>query len=141
MLGATNAPWDVDVALKRPGRFDKLIFVPPPDFQARIAVLQIHSRGKPLGDVDFPEIARNTEGFSGADLMALCEEAATSKLKKSLETDRIEDITTDDFLMALERMKPSTREWFDIAANYVRYGNTSGVYDELAKYMESNGIV
>ena len=141
VIGATNAPWDVDVAMKRPGRFDKLIFVPPPDLPARIAILRIHSRNKPLLDVDFPRIGRLTDGFSGADLMSLCEDAVAQKLRESIRSGQVEKITTDDYLKALEDRTASTREWFGITENYVRYGNQSGVFNDLADYMRTHELL
>ena len=68
ILAATNAPWHLDPAFRRPGRFDRILFVPPPDAPARAAILRLLCAGKPLGDVDFEALARKTDGFSGADL-------------------------------------------------------------------------
>ncbi|MFN2226334.1 MAG: AAA family ATPase, partial [Anaerolineae bacterium] len=75
IVGATNAPWHVDGALMRPGRFDRVVFVPPPDYEARLAILRIHLRAKPQADLDLPRLARETDGYSGADLMGLVEAA------------------------------------------------------------------
>jgi SpoVK/Ycf46/Vps4 family AAA+-type ATPase len=83
VMGATNRPTALDAALLRPGRFDIALFVPPPDYQGRIAALKFHSRKMPLGeDVDFEEMARGTEMFTGAELAAVCREAALSALRE-----------------------------------------------------------
>lgn len=83
VLGATNAPWSMDSAFRRPGRFDRILFVPPPDRDARAAILRLHLRGKPAGEVDFAGVAEKTAGFSGADLMALVEAAVEGKLREA----------------------------------------------------------
>jgi SpoVK/Ycf46/Vps4 family AAA+-type ATPase len=83
VMGATNRPTALDAALLRPGRFDIALFVPPPDYQGRIAALKVHSRKMPLDeDVDFEEMARRTEMFTGAELAAVCREAALSALRE-----------------------------------------------------------
>jgi len=68
ILAATNAPWHLDAAFRRPGRFDRILFVPPPDLPARASILRLLSRGKPVQDIDFDHLAKKTDGFSGADL-------------------------------------------------------------------------
>mgnify|MGYP000445092008 CR=1 FL=1 len=86
VMAATNRPDLLDPALLRPGRFDRLIYVPPPDEEARLEILKIHARGMPLaGDVDLAEVARRTEGFSGADLKAVCFEAGMMALREGSE--------------------------------------------------------
>src|SRR5215204_1846629 len=70
ILGATNAPWHLDSAFRRPGRFDQILFVPPPDAPARAGILRLHLRGKPAEDIDIDEVAKKCDGFSGADLKA-----------------------------------------------------------------------
>src|SRR5688572_28944605 len=71
ILAATNAPWHVDPAFRRPGRFDRILFVPPPDAPGRAAILRAMLKGKPQGDVDFDAVAKKTQEFSGADLKAV----------------------------------------------------------------------
>ncbi len=71
ILAATNAPWSLDGAFRRPGRFDRVLFVPPPDQSARGEILRVLAQGKPQQNVDFAQIAQKTDGFSGADLKGL----------------------------------------------------------------------
>ncbi len=105
VIAATNRPDILDPALLRPGRFDKLIYVPPPDVHARLEILKIHTRNMPLApDVDLFEVARRTEGYSGADLEALVREAAMRALKESIH---IEKIYMRHFMEAMEKIKPS----------------------------------
>ena len=76
VLGATNHPWDVDVALRRPGRFDRMVLVLPPDQPAREAILRYHLRERPIANIDLHKLAAMTDGYSGADLAYVCETAA-----------------------------------------------------------------
>lgn len=119
VIAATNRPDIIDPALLRPGRFDKLIYVPPPDLNARIEILKIHTRNMPLaGDVDLYEIARKTEGYSGADLEALVREAAMHALRENMYIDRV---YMRHFLQAMERIKPSITP--DIVKFYIEWYN------------------
>jgi transitional endoplasmic reticulum ATPase len=105
IIGATNRPDLLDPAILRPGRFDKLIYVPPPDEKSRYQILKIYTRKMPLApDVSLKELAMRTEMYSGADLAALCREAAMNALRRNLDA---EYVTRQDFEQALEIVKPS----------------------------------
>ncbi len=105
VLAATNKPEILDSALMRPGRFDRLIYIPPPDENTRLQILKVHTRNMPLNNVNLGEIAKNTDGYSGADLEALCREAAMNALRRDSEK-----IEVKDFNEALKRLKPSIRK-------------------------------
>jgi len=135
VMGATNAPWDIDSAFKRPGRFDQLLFVPPPDQSAREAILRIHLTDKPVSPLDLAHIARNTEHFSGADLAALVSQAADRALTDILKTGQERPIDSKDIAAVLKEIKPSTLEWLATARNYVEYANEEGSYDEIREYL------
>lgn len=108
MVGSTNKPEMVDPALLRPGRFDKIIYVPPPDKEERKEILKIHFRDKPLASsVDIDKFARKTEGFSGADIANLAKESATRAMRKSIDTGGMRKITEKDIDEVLQRMNPS----------------------------------
>ena len=105
VLGATNRPDLLDPAILRPGRFDRLIYVPPPDEKSRYQILKIYTNKMPLApDVSLKEIASKTEWYSGADLAALCREAAMSALRRSLDA---EYVAREDFDEAFKLVKPS----------------------------------
>ncbi|MEW6540460.1 MAG: CDC48 family AAA ATPase [Bacillota bacterium] len=126
VIGATNIPEKLDPALRRPGRFDREIAIGIPDRHARLQILQIHTRGMPLAkDVDLDTLAQITHGFVGADLEALCREAAMITLRKIMpEIDFAQDFISyetlerlalrqADFLEALKEIEPSAiREVF-----------------------------
>lgn len=136
VLGATNAPWHLDTAFRRPGRFDRIIFVPPPDAPARAAILRLVLRGKPVEDVDHDAVARKADGFSGADLAAVVDVAVEQKLRDALRTGRPEPLRTRDLLAAAAARKPTTKEWFATAKNHALYANEGGVYDDILKYLK-----
>lgn len=139
ILAATNAPWHLDPALRRPGRFDRMIFVPPPDMQARAAILKVILREKPTEQIDYEQLARRTDGFSGADLKGLVDVAIEQKLQEAIRKGVPQPLTTHDLIHATATVKPSTKEWFATARNYALYANESGAYDEITEYLKNEG--
>ena len=107
VLGATNHPWDVDVALRRPGRFDRMLLVLPPDDAARAAILELHLRGRPIERINTGKLVKATAGFSGADLKHLIDAAAERALLDSVRTGTVRMITMADFTAVLPDVKPS----------------------------------
>lgn len=137
VMAATNAPWFVDAALRRPGRFDRVVFVPPPDRAARLDVLRLHVRKKPVSPaVDLAALAEKTADYSGADLFDLVERAVEVPLREALRSGVVRPLSKPDFAAALAQAKPSTREWFATARNYATFANTGGLYDDLLGYIE-----
>lgn len=137
VFAATNAPWNVDTAFRRPGRFDRLLFVPPPDLKARVEMLRRMVSALPGGaSVAVESLAPLTELFTGADMQGLCDRASEAALAQSLETDQVHPITTDDFRRELRSLRSTAEEWFATAKNYARYSNDGGQYDELAGYLK-----
>ncbi len=136
ILAATNAPWHLDSAFRRPGRFDRIIFVPPPDEPARAAILEVMLEGKPTKDVRPEQVAAKTKGFSGADLKAVLDIAIEAKLRTALAAGVPEPLTTKDLLKAAKQVRPSTNEWFSTARNYALYSNQGGVYDDILDYLK-----
>jgi SpoVK/Ycf46/Vps4 family AAA+-type ATPase len=137
VLAATNHPWDVDTALRRPGRLDRTVLVLPPDAPARESILNFHLRGRPAdATVDVGAIAKQTNEYSGADLAHLVESAVELAMEESLETGNARSISQTDFKRALREVKPSTRPWFEIAKNYALFANDGGIYDDLLEYLK-----
>ncbi|MGC3961010.1 MAG: ATP-binding protein [Verrucomicrobiota bacterium] len=136
ILGATNAPWHLDSAFRRPGRFDRILFVPPPDVPARAGVLRLQLRGKPSEDVDYDAVAKKCDSFSGADLKAVVDIAVENKLREAMKTGVPTPIRTKNLITAAGSQKPTTREWFATAKNYALYSNQGGVYDDILKYLK-----
>jgi transitional endoplasmic reticulum ATPase len=136
ILAATNAPWHLDSAFRRPGRFDRILFVPPPDAAARAAILRLHLRGKPVKDVDLDHLAKKTDGFSGADLRATVDLAVEAKLRQAMKSGVPQPLTTKDLAAAAASQKATTREWFSTARNYALYSNQGGLYDDILTYLK-----
>jgi SpoVK/Ycf46/Vps4 family AAA+-type ATPase len=135
ILGATNAPWQVDSAFRRPGRFDRVLFVPPPDEDARVSIIELMARGKPVQNLDARTVAKRTKDFSGADLSAVFDLASEEKLVVAMRENRVVPITTDDLIRAAKSMQPSTRAWFESAKNYALYANQSGYYNDVLNFL------
>jgi AAA+ superfamily predicted ATPase len=136
ILAATNAPWHVDSAFRRPGRFDRIVFVPPPDAPARAAILGIMTKGKPTESLDFEHLAKKTDGFSGADLKNLVDVAIENKLRKAMQRGVPEPLSANDLLAAAKGLRPTTLEWFSTARNYALYSNQGGLYDDVLDYLK-----
>jgi transitional endoplasmic reticulum ATPase len=141
VIGATNAPWDVDPAFRRPGRFGEVLFVPPPDLRARVEILKLKLAGKPIApDVDVTEIARATELSSGADLDHVVQSAIETALAESLRGGAVRNISTADLRAATKKLRPTTLEWFSTAKNFATYANDSGQFDEVLDYLKRHRL-
>jgi SpoVK/Ycf46/Vps4 family AAA+-type ATPase len=136
VLGATNHPWDVDVALRRPGRFDRMVLVTPPDAPAREVILRYHLRGRPIANIDTRRLAKRTDGYSGADLAYVCEVAAEKALVDSARSGSARLIDMRDLESAVAETRPSVEPWFDVARNVALFANEGGAYDELRTYLK-----
>ncbi|HMH42002.1 MAG TPA: ATP-binding protein [Pyrinomonadaceae bacterium] len=141
VLAATNHPWDVDTALRRPGRLDRMLLVLPPDQRAREAILQFHLRHRPTDTLDLEAIAKQTDGFSGADLAHLCESAAELAMNASMRLAEPRPIRMNDFNQAFQKLRPSARAWFETARNFALFANEGGAYDELLEYLKRKRLL
>ena len=128
VLAATNRPDILDDALLRSGRFDRLVYVPPPDLPARLEILRIHTRGMPLEAVSLDELARSTEGFVGSDLASLCREAALQAIREDVKAQKV---TTAHFERALRSAHPSVSA--DLLRFYEEFGKTLGSAERLKR--------
>ncbi len=135
ILAATNAPWHLDNAFRRPGRFDRILFVPPPDTQARMDILAIHLKNKPVEDLNIEKVAKATDKFSGADLEAVVDVAVESALEMAMKQGKPLPLTTKMLVKSAKKMRASTQEWFSTARNHAVYANESGLYDEILDYL------
>ena len=140
VLAATNQPWDLDSALRRPGRFDRMLLVLPPDEPARIAILARCLRDRPTEGISVASYGERTQGYSGADLRLVCEAAAETALEDSIESGVPRPIRPGDLEQALREVRPSTRPWFETARNYAMFANEGGTYDELLVYMRTHRL-
>jgi AAA+ superfamily predicted ATPase len=135
ILGATNAPWHLDAAFRRPGRFDRIIFIPPPDEDARIAIIELMAKEKPVERLDVAMLARKTKGFSGADLKAMFDITTEQALARAMREGRVVPLTTEELLQTARDLRPSAKAWFESAKNYALYANQSGFYDDVLSFL------
>lgn len=142
VIGATNRPEALDMALRRPGRFDREIELRVPDTEGRLEIFQIHTRGMPLSDdTDLQELAQITYGFVGADIAALCREAAMSALRTVLPEIDLEapeipkeildklQVTRDDFNNSMKDVRPSAMREIMIEIPNVTWDDIGGLED------------
>ncbi|HET9626595.1 MAG TPA: ATP-binding protein [Kofleriaceae bacterium] len=140
ILAASNVPWAIDPAFRRPGRFDRVLFVPPPDRAARASILRLQLADRPVAaDLDLAAIAGRTSGFSGADLEHLVDTAADRAIAASLAGNAEVPISHAHLVAALAEIKPTTLEWLTTARNYARYANEGGQYDEVLEFLRRHG--
>ncbi|MEM1508701.1 MAG: CDC48 family AAA ATPase, partial [Thermofilaceae archaeon] len=150
VIGATNRPNAVDPALRRPGRFDREIAFPVPDKRARKEILQVHTRNMPLAeDVRLEELSEITHGFTGADLAALCREAAMRALRRFLPKIDLEKgmippellkdlkVTRQDFLEALKDIQPSALREVYVEVPEIRWSDIGGLEDVKQQLREA----
>lgn len=140
ILAATNAPWDLDDALLRPGRFDRRVFVPPPDQPARERILEIMLASIPKGSLKLSSIAQETTLFSGADLRALVDQAIDLVIDDALSTGQEPPLGTHHLEKARKNLRPTTLDWLERAHNYVEFANQDKRYDDVAQYLNSREV-
>jgi len=141
LLAATNHPWDVDSALRRPGRFDRTLLVLPPDAPAREGVFRYHLRDRPVAGINLGKLAKLTDGYSGADIAHVCETAAERALLDSVRHGEPRLIGQADLEAAAEEVRPSLGTWFDTARNVALFANEGGAYDDLAAYLRKRRLI
>lgn len=140
VIGATNTPWYLDPALRRPGRFNQMIFIPPPSSPERELILNLKLRNKPQETLNTKKIAAKAVHFSGADLTQLVDEAVERALHRSLETGELQPLSHGDLQESLKKRKPSTLEWFSTAKNYATFSDVNQDYEHVLTYIQDNKI-
>ncbi|NHK26368.1 ATP-binding protein [Parvularcula flava] len=138
ILAATNTPWAIDPAFRRHGRFDRVLFVPPPDKVARLEILRSLLAERPQEKLDLEAVVAKTSGFSGADLTNVVETACDIAIEESLDSDEISPISKAHLAEALKEVKSSTGEWLSSARNYARYANEGGLYEDVLAFLDKN---
>ena len=140
ILAATNVPWAVDPAFRRPGRFDRVLFVPPPDRAARGEIIQQLLNDRPVaGKIDIDFLTKYTGGFSGADLQELVETAVDDAIEETIDAGTEIPIKQTHLRQALQEVKPTTTEWLTTARNYAKYSNEAGQYNEVLEFLRKHG--
>lgn len=152
VLGATNRPDSIDPALRRPGRFDREVEISVPNHEGRLEILQIHTRGMPIPDVNLEELAAELHGYTGADIKSLCRESAMKAIRRylpkiDLETDRIPskvlqsmEITLADFYDGMHDVVPTAMRQFYVERPKVWWGDVGGL-DDAKRVLTDNLMV
>jgi SpoVK/Ycf46/Vps4 family AAA+-type ATPase len=140
VLAATNMPWDVDPAMKRPGRFSRQVFVAPPDEEARATIVELKLVGLPVEHIDARAVARATPHFSGADLEGVVEIAKEYVLEDHIAHGIERPIRQEDLARAVKEARPSTLDWLRTARNLVKYAGADDAYREVEEYLKRNRI-
>jgi AAA+ superfamily predicted ATPase len=141
LLAATNHPWDVDSALRRPGRFDRTLLVLPPDGPAREGVFRYHLRERPVAGIDLARLSKLTDGYSGADIAHICETAAERALLDSVQRGEARLIGQGDLEASVGEVRPSLGTWFETARNVALFANEGGAYDDLVAYLRKRRLI
>ncbi|WP_172633393.1 ATP-binding protein [Methanosalsum zhilinae] len=132
VLAATNEPWNIDPALRRPGRFSKLLFIPEPDHDARLAIFNIYLESRPIDPhLCLDELAANTEGYSGADISSICKEAADIPLNEALKGGLIRNIELRDFTTVILRRSPSIKSWYIGAQRSIKNSGEESIFKDI----------
>lgn len=140
VIGATNTPWYLDSALRRPGRFNHLVFVPPPEETERHTILELKLSGKPLASLNLPKIAAETKHYSGADLEQLVNDAVESAMERTFEKGEVQPITQEDLKRSAKGRKATTLDWFATAKNYATFSDVNRDYQIVLDYIKKHGV-
>lgn len=140
ILAATNAPWAMDAAFLRPGRFDRLFFVPPPDRTARDQIFRLELTDRLIEEsIDIGALAAATSGRSGADIRAVVERASDAAIDATLEQGTEVPISQRMLLDAIDDTRSTVSEWLTTARNHATYSNEGGRYDEILAFLDRHG--
>ena len=140
MLAASNMPWDIDPAMKRTGRFSRMVFVPPPDAQARERLFEMKLADVPVQGLDIARMARDTPHYSGADIEGLVDIAKDRVLAHIIEGGVDRPLGPDDMEAARRELQPGTLDWLRTARNLVRYGGADSSYRDVERYLKDNKL-
>jgi len=138
IIGATNLPWEVDSALRRPGRFDKVLFVTPPDKKAREKMFELNLKGKPHKELDYEKLAELTKQYSGADIARVCDEVSESAFRDAIRSNETVEISQELIEEKIKVIRSTITDWFSTVKNYIQYSNESGLFNSVKEYLDQN---
>lgn len=137
VIGATNQPWSLDPAFRRPGRFDQAILVPPPDAPARAQIISLLAKDKPISNLDVEALSAATVGFSGADLKWVFDRAAEMTLSAAIHSGQPIPITMDRLISVAQGHAPSTQSWFEGAQESTHAATPDAYTTEVRKFLNA----
>ncbi|MBI4017224.1 MAG: ATP-binding protein [Candidatus Aenigmarchaeota archaeon] len=136
VIAATNLPWEIDLALRRDGRFGSVIFIPPPDATARKEMLQMMLKSCPTKDIDSDILVKLTEGFSGAEIHGLVERAKEIPLKEFINTNKLRPVLQEDLLASVKSIHPVSKKWFSDAKQKLKCATDDPLWVDMQKTIE-----
>jgi SpoVK/Ycf46/Vps4 family AAA+-type ATPase len=138
VIGATNQPWALDPAFRRPGRFDQAIFVPPPDAPARAQIIELLAKDKPIADFDAAALIEATNGFSGADLKWVFDRAAELALSAAIHSGHPVPITLELLLAVAKAHTPTTQTWFEgMHTHAQQQEGPDSIFNDMRKFLNA----
>jgi AAA+ superfamily predicted ATPase/Tfp pilus assembly protein PilF len=138
VIGATNQPWALDPAFRRPGRFDQAIFVPPPDSPARAQIIELLAKDKPIADFDAAALIEATNGFSGADLKWVFDRAAELALSAAIHSGHPVPITLELLLAVAKAHTPTTQTWFEgMHTHAQQQDGPDSIFNDMRKFLNA----
>ena len=137
VIGATNQPWALDPAFRRPGRFDQAIFVPPPDAPARAQIIELFAKDKPISNFDNVALIEATNGFSGADLKWVFDRAAELALSAAIHTGQPVPITLELLLAVAKAHEPTTQTWFEGVRTHEQQAAPDSIFNDMRKFLNA----
>jgi len=137
VIGATNQPWALDPAFRRPGRFDQAIFVPPPDAPARAQIIELFAKDKPISNFDNAALIEATNGFSGADLKWVFDRAAELALSAAIHSGQPVPITLELLLAVAKAHEPTTQTWFEGVRTHEQQAAPDSIFNDMRKFLNA----
>jgi SpoVK/Ycf46/Vps4 family AAA+-type ATPase len=141
ILSTSNMPWDIDPVMKRPGRFSRQVFVPPPNAEAREKMLRLKLNGLPCRDISYTNLALITNNCSGADIDGIIDRAQEFALMDILDSGEKRNLEQEDLLKAMKGYNPSTIEWLKTVRNLGKYAGSDDSYRDVEKYLKSKNLL
>jgi transitional endoplasmic reticulum ATPase len=139
VLAATNVPWAIDPAFRRQGRFDRVLFVPPPDATARAAILKLMLADRPGAEgLNLAPIVNASSGFSSADLAQVVDMACDEAIEQSLDENHVVELTDAHLAKAVRTARATTLEWLTEARNFAKFANEGGLYDDVVAFLDKH---
>jgi transitional endoplasmic reticulum ATPase len=139
VLAATNVPWAIDPAFRRQGRFDRVLFVPPPDATARAAILKLMLTDRPGAEgLNLAPIVSASSGFSSADLAQVVDMACDEAIEQSLDENHVVELTDAHLAKAVRTARATTLEWLTEARNFAKFANEGGLYDDVVAFLDKH---
>jgi transitional endoplasmic reticulum ATPase len=138
VIGSTNQPWLIDPAFRRPGRFDQVIFVPPPDELARTQIVELFAHDKPISGLDSAKLVGMTEGFSGADLKWVFDRAAELTLSSAIHAGKSKPVTMELLMDVAKKHSPSAASWFESLKSQPQFSNEDSLLNEVRSFMNAS---